>query len=95
MEVTAYRDQHFADARRYGYALVFSLVALNDDGSGTDMTASQVTEYGTALLAGKPCAFYIWRYDAKWSTRPEIVAALDSLGRIAQQLPATSCRKPQ
>jgi hypothetical protein len=94
VEVNEYREQQLAASKRYGYAQVFSLNALNDDAQGTDMTPSQVTDYGTALLAGKPCLFMVWEYATTWSERPEIRAALDSLGRIAQQLPRTTCRRP-
>jgi hypothetical protein len=94
VEVNEYREQQLAASKRYGYAQVFSLNALNDDAQGTDMTASQVTEYGTALLKGAPCLFMVWEYATSWSERPEIRAALDSLGRIAAVLPATTCRRP-
>jgi hypothetical protein len=77
-----------------GYALVFSLNALNDDAAGTAMTAAQVTEYGTSLLAGKPCLFMVWEYATTWSEKPDVKAALDSLGKIATAQPATSCRRP-
>jgi hypothetical protein len=73
---------------------VFSLNALNDDGAGTDMTPAQVTSYGTALMVPGVCAFFVWEYASTWSERPEIRAALDSLGRIASTLPRSDCRRP-
>jgi hypothetical protein len=91
---TDYRDAHLSAAAVRGYALVFSLNGLNDDAAGTAMTPAQVTEYGTALLAGKPCLFMVWEYATTWSERPDIKPALDSLGRLAATLPATSCRRP-
>jgi hypothetical protein len=94
VEVNEYREQQLAASRRYGYAQVFSLNALNDDAQGTDMTASQVTEYGTALLRGAPCLFMVWEYATTWSERPEIRSALDSLGRIAATLPGVTCKRP-
>jgi hypothetical protein len=94
VEVTLYRDAQLAAAKARGYAQVFSLNALNDDAMGTDMTPVQVTGYGTVLLAGRPCYFMVWEYATSWSERPEIRAALDSLGRIAATLPGATCKRP-
>lgn len=91
--VTSYRDEHLSAARQRGYALVFSLNGLNDDGYGTDMTPSQVLNYGTALLVPGVCAFFVWEYATSWSDRPEIRAALDSLGRLAATMPRRECRR--
>ena len=88
-----YRDEHLAAAKARGYQLVFSLNALNDDGAGTDMTPAQVVNYGTALMVPGVCAFFVWEYASTWSERPEIRAALDSLGRIAATLPRRECRR--
>jgi hypothetical protein len=92
--VDDYRDEHLEAAKARGYALVFSLNALNNDGDGTPMTAAEVTEYGTVLLQGQPCLFMIWEYATTWSERPEIRTALDSLGRIAQGQPRKGCARP-
>ncbi len=88
-----YRDEHIAAAKARGYQIVFSLNALNDDGAGTDMTPAQVVDYGTALMVPGVCAFFVWEYATTWSERPEIHAALDSLGRIAATLPRRDCRR--
>jgi hypothetical protein len=88
-----YRDEHLAAAKARGYEIVFSLNALNDDGAGTDMTPSQVVNYGTALMVPGVCAFFVWEYATTWSERPEIRTALDSLGRIAATLPRRECRR--
>jgi len=90
--VEDYREEHLAAAKARGYALVFSLNALNDDGNGTDMTPAQVMNYGTALMVPGVCAFFVWEYATTWSERPEIRAALDSLGRLAATLPRRECR---
>lgn len=92
--VEDYRDEHLAAAKARGYALVFSLNGLNDDGAGTDMTPAQVLDYGTALLVPGVCAFFVWEYATTWSERPEIRSALDSLARIAATLPRRECRRP-
>ena len=94
VDVTVYRDYQLASSRGRGYAQVFSLNALNDDALGTPMTAQQLTSYGTVLMAGNPCLFMVWEYATSWSERPEIRAALDSLGKLAATLPATTCRRP-
>jgi hypothetical protein len=88
-----YRDEHLAAAKARGYQIVFSLNALNDDGAGTDMTPSQVVNYGTALMVPGVCAFFVWEYATTWSERPEIRTALDSLGRLAATLPRRECRR--
>jgi len=92
-EVEQYREEHLAAAKAAGYALVFSLNGLNDDGLGTDMTAAQVLDYGTALMVPGVCAFFVWEYASSWSERPDIHAALDSLGRTAATLPRRECRR--
>jgi hypothetical protein len=94
--VEQYRRDQLAAAKAAGYAMIFSLVALNDDGAGTDMTPQQVIDYGTVLLRPEPslCAFYIWQYDRAWSERSEIRTALDSLGRMAASLPRRQCTRP-
>ena len=94
VSVEAYRDEHLAAAKARGYALVFSLNALNDDGYGTDMTPSQVTTYGTALMVPGICLFFVWEYNLAWSERSDIRAALDSLGRLAATLPRRTCARP-
>ena len=91
--VEQYREEHLAAAKAAGYALVFSLNALNDDGLGTDMTAAQVLDYGTSLMVPGVCAFFVWEYASSWSERPDIRVALDSLGRIAATLPRRECRR--
>jgi hypothetical protein len=93
IEVTAYRDQQFAAAKRYGYTQVFSLNLLGDEGtvgSYVPMSAERITKYGTALMVPGVCLFMLWEY-ASWSERPEIRTALDSLGRLAVTLPTREC----
>jgi hypothetical protein len=93
VSVEAYREEHLAAARALGYGLVVSLNALNDDGSGTDMTPAQVKDYGTSLMVPGICLFFVWEYNVAWSERPEIRTALDSLARIAATLPRRSCAR--
>jgi hypothetical protein len=73
---------------------VFSLNALNDDALGSDMTAAQVTQYGTPLLASPACYFMVWEYAVGWSERSDVRTALDSLGRLAALRPPKDCRRP-
>ena len=94
VSVEEYRQEHLAAAKARGYTMVFSLNALNDDGQGTPMTPAQVLDYGTALMVPGVCAFFVWEYNTTWSERPEIRAALDSVGRIAATLPRRGCRRP-
>ena len=94
MTVDQYREEQFAASKAHGYAQVFSLNALNDDGAGTDMTPQQVMNYGTALMVPGICGFYLWEYNVSWSERADIRAALDSLGRLAATLPRRSCARP-
>jgi hypothetical protein len=92
--VTQYRDSMLAGAKQRGYALVFSLNALNDDGLGSDMTAANVLAYGTPLLDSPACYFMVWEYAMDWSERPDVRAALDSLARLAALRPPKDCRRP-
>ena len=94
--VNQYREEQLAVAKRYGYSQVFSLNLLGDEGTAgsyVPMTPERITEYGTALMVPGVCLFMMWEY-ASWSERPEIKAALDSLGRIAATLPTRECRRP-
>jgi hypothetical protein len=92
--VVQYRDSMLAGAKQRGYALVFSLNALGDEFDGTDMTAARVTEYGTPLLDSPTCYFMVWEYATSWSERPDVRAALDSLGRLAATRLPKDCRRP-
>jgi hypothetical protein len=92
--VTQYRDSMLAGAKARGYALVFSLNALNDDALGSDMTAANVLAYGTPLLDSPACYFMVWEYAMTWSERPDVRTALDSLGRLAALRPPKDCRRP-
>jgi hypothetical protein len=92
--VDDYRDEHVVAAKARGYQIVFSLNALNDDALGTPMTPAQVMDYGTELMDSPLCYFMVWEYATTWSERPEIRAALDSLGRIAATRTPKDCRRP-
>jgi hypothetical protein len=99
-----FRDRHVAHAKRLGLGLVFGMNYL-DGGDGSSgiqrdparpewwqMSAAEVMKVGT-VLTGAPysCALLSWRYDPEFEGRPEIRAALDSVGRVAAARGGTSC----
>ena len=92
-----------ADAKASGLALVIGVNALAGGGDAglpgyyfekKSMTAAQLKEWGGAWLA-KPygCAFFMFRYNEAYFTRPDIKEAMAELSRKAQALPVTPCQR--
>jgi hypothetical protein len=92
------------DAKASGLALVTGLNVLAGGGreSGIPgyhadkyaMTASQLRAWGGALLA-EPyfCAFFMFRYNSAYFSRPDIQAAIAELSEKAKSHPKQACRK--
>jgi hypothetical protein len=55
------------------------------------MSAAEIKQYGGPLLA-QTCAFFMWEYDSKYFSRPDIKAALEELGKMARSHPKRACR---
>jgi hypothetical protein len=84
------RNVEDAQARRLG--LVTGLNVLKGGINGAKMTASQVQEWGSTLLASTyPCAFLSWHYDESYVGSPGMGAAMDVLRQKAQNRAAKSC----
>jgi hypothetical protein len=104
--VEEYARRHAAVAKQLGLGLVVGLNVLDggDGSSGLEgtkvrysaMSAAEVMHYGTVLLREPgACALLLWKYDRDdraYFLRPEIRAALETLGLLAATHPASHCR---
>jgi hypothetical protein len=92
-------------ARRAGIKLVVGLNVLNGGAPGSGirgvhsrykkygMSAKQVRSWGAILLEeAQACAFYNWRYDAKYYGRSDIKSAMNYLSSKIKSRSRTSCR---
>jgi hypothetical protein len=95
-EVQQWRSREAATARRLGYGLILSMNVL--DGNSRDpLTAAQVRRYGQ-VLAQEPtaCLLTMWKYDKDdpgYFKRPEIIAAMEEVARVAAARPPVSCQR--
>jgi hypothetical protein len=84
--------KNLADAQRMGLGLVVGLNLLKGGPGGDRLTASQIEDWGSALLESSyPCAFISWVYDRAYLERADIKAAMSRLSQKAQNIPARSC----
>lgn len=104
--VEGYAKRHAAVAKELGLGLVMGLNVLDggDGSSGLEgtkvkysaMSAPEVMHYGSVLLREPgACALLLWKYDRddrSYFLRPEIRAALETLGLLAATHPASSCK---
>ncbi len=57
------------------------------------MSASEVEDYGSALLASTyPCAFINWKYTSTYMNNSGIKSAMSALRRKAESRSTKSCR---
>ena len=92
-DVNAYLARNVAEAQARGLELV---VGLNLQAGGTPnksrMTASQVRDWGSALLGSSyPCAFISWTFDANYLDSADMQAAMDVLRASAESHSARTC----
>jgi hypothetical protein len=88
-----YISRNVADAQSRGLALVTGLNILKGGVDGSEMTASQVQSWGSALLASSyPCAFLSWNYDENYLSSSGIKSAMDVLRSKAQNRSTRTCR---
>jgi hypothetical protein len=89
----AYIQRSVTDAKALGLQLVVGLNIL-DGGLGiVPLTATEVQEAGSALLASPyPCAFISWQYDSSYLAGPGIGDAMDALRSQAQSRATRTCR---
>lgn len=104
--VEEYAKRHAAVAKELGLGLVMGLNVLDggDGSSGLEgtkvkysaMSAPEVMRYGSVLLRESgACALLLWKYDRNdrsYFLRPEIRAALETLGLLAAMHSASSCK---
>jgi hypothetical protein len=91
------------DAKASGLALVTGLNVLAGGGAEgipgyfkdkSAMTAAQVRTWGKVLLDDQTvCAFFMFRYDAAYLSRPDIQEAMAELRQKAQNRPKRPCRR--
>ena len=92
--VNEYIKDVVSDAQRKGLALVVGMnVMKGGNPHGTKMTASEVEQWGSALLSsGYPCAFINWTYNSDYFNSSGIKSAMSSLRRKAENRSTKSCK---
>ena len=105
-KVEDYARRHADVAKELGLGLVVGLNVLDggDRSSGlggtklnySAMSAEEVMHYGSVLLREPgACALILWKYDREdrtYFSRPDIRAALETLGLLAASHPPTRCK---
>ncbi|MCI0410356.1 MAG: hypothetical protein L0191_17640, partial [Acidobacteria bacterium] len=93
-DVNTYIRSVTSEAQRKGLALVVGLNVLKGGKpNGTQMTASEVESWGSALLSSSyPCAFISWKYTSDYMSSSSIKSAMDALRRKAENRSDKSCR---
>lgn len=83
-----------SEAQKKGVQLIVGLNVLKGGNpNGTPMSASEVEEFGNALLATTyPCAFINWKYTSSYMSSSSIKSAMGNLRRKAENRPSKSCR---
>jgi hypothetical protein len=97
-DVSPWLAREVQDARASRLALVVSLNVLDGGGRGVPLTGAELRTYGSALAAEPyACALTMWKYDIKdpsYFRRPDVLAAVDAVARVAAEHRATSCGRP-
>ena len=105
-KVEDYAREHAEAAKQLGLGLVVGLNVLDggDRSSGLEgtklnyaaMSAEEVMHYGSVMLREPgACALILWKYDREdrtYFSRPDIRAALETLGLLAASHPPTRCK---
>lgn len=83
-----------AAARAKGLGLVASMNILKGGSGGGNMTASELKNYGTALLnQSHVCGFLMWQYSSSYFGRSDVKSAMSALSYKARTRTKTSCRQ--
>jgi hypothetical protein len=90
----SYVQRAASDAQKAGLALVVGLNFVHGGTpTGTQMSASEVESFGSALLSSSyPCAFISWQYRSSHLSSNDMKSAMDALRRKAESRPSKSCR---
>jgi hypothetical protein len=92
--VNEYIKDVVGDAQRKGLALVVGMNVLKGGSpNGTKMTASEVENWGSALLSSSyPCAFINWEYQSDYFSSSGIRSAMSTLRKKAENRSGKSCK---
>lgn len=92
--VNEYIKDVVGDAQRKGLQLVVGLNVLKGGNpNGTNMTGSEVEQWGSALLSSSyPCAFINWKYTSSYMSASSVRSAMSALRRKAENRSSKSCR---
>ncbi len=93
-DVDSYIAQAVSDAQKSGLALIVGLNYLRGGiPNGTPMTASEVEQWGSALLSSSyPCAFISWQHNSGYLNSSSVKSSMDALRRKAESRSTKSCR---
>jgi hypothetical protein len=92
-DVGSYIRKQVSDAQRRGLGLVVGLNVIHGGPNKTRMSASQIRDWGSALLSSSyPCAFISWQYNATYLNSGSIRDAMSYLRNKAERRSARSCR---
>jgi hypothetical protein len=91
--VNEYIKDVVGDAQRKGLQLVVGLNVLKGGNpNGTNMTGSEVEQWGSALLSSSyPCAFINWKYTSSYMSASSVRSAMSALRRKAENRSSKSC----
>ena len=92
--VNEYIQDVVADAQRKGLQLIVGLNVLKGGNpNGTNMSASEVEAWGSALLSSSyPCAFINWKYTSTQMSSSAMRSAMGALRRKAENRSTKTCR---
>jgi len=92
--VSDYIRKQVSDAQNRGLQLVVGMnVIKGGTPNGTQMSASEVKEWGATLLSSSyPCAFISWQYSSSYLNNSSIEDAMSYLRNKAENRSSRSCR---
>ncbi len=93
-DVGSYIRKQVSDAQNRGLQLVVGMnVIKGGTPNGTQMSASEVKEWGSTLLSSTyPCAFISWQYSSSYLNNSGIEDAMSYLRNKAENRSSRSCR---
>jgi hypothetical protein len=92
--VNDYIRRQVSDAQNRGLALIVGMNVVNGGNpNGTTMSATEVREWGSAMLSSSyPCAFISWQYSSGYLNNSSIEDAMSYLRNKAENRSTKSCR---
>jgi len=93
-DASEYLRRSVADAQKKGLGLIVGMNLLKGGNpNGTAMSASEVQQYGSALLGSNyPCAFLSWQHNDSFLRQTGMGEAMQVLSNKAENRPTVSCR---